>query len=286
MVGGLFSEVRLRLSNIQAHLEDDVKAKVLFTQTVGHFVLDVDVKEIRALLKPSEPELKFGGDKIGIRVPVRVAEGRGTANVRFQWQGKGLAGAVCGDLDVSPDVSSEVKPATYTVSGEFLLAAQGETVVAQPRFRDVVLKVVLKPTEQTWATLAATVEDVKEDKNGVCRMAIQKIDVRSLVQKIIDKGFDVKLPPKLFKPIALPATVEQSIDIRGRTVTLDARPLALRVTPLMLWYGVAIGAAVEAPGAAANPPSPSPSPTASPKRASPPSPKTSPTPSANPSPPA
>src|SRR5262249_27600082 len=107
--------------------------------------------------------------------------------------------------------------------------------------------------EKTWATLAATVEDVKEDKNGVCRMAIQKIDVRSLVQKIIDKGFDVKLPPKLFKPISLPASVEQTVDIRGRTVTLDAHPLGLRVTPVMVWYGVAMGAAVEAPAASASP---------------------------------
>src|SRR5262249_57376401 len=126
----------------------------------------------------------------GIRIPVRVAEGRGTGNVRFQWVGKGLAGAVCGDPDVSPDVSSDVKPATYTVSGEFLLAAQGETLVARPRFGDVVFKIVLKPTEETWKTIAATVENVKDDKNGVCRMAIQKLDVRSLVQKVIDKGID------------------------------------------------------------------------------------------------
>jgi hypothetical protein len=290
MVSGLFSEVRLRLTDIQAHVEDDVKAKVIFTQTIGHFTLDVNVREIRALLKPSEPQLKFGGNRIGIRIPVRVAEGRGTGSVRFQWEGKGLAGAVCGDLDVNPDVSSEVKPATYTVSGEFLLAAQGDTVVAQPRFGDVVLKIVLKPTEKTWATIASTVADVKEDKNGICNMAIQKLDVRSLVQKIIDKGFDVKLPPKLFKPIALPATVEQTVEIRDRTVTLDVRPLGLRVTPVMLWYAVALGAAVEAPSTAANPsPSPSSSPSAraspapSPQRSPAPSPKRTPAPSAKPS---
>jgi hypothetical protein len=265
MVSGLFSEVRLRLKNIKAHHEDDVKARVLFPQTVGHFVLDVEVREIQALLKPAKPRLRFGGDRIGIQLPVTVASGRGTGTVRFQWFGKGLAGAVCGDMDVSPDVSSDVKPATYTVSGEFQLAAQGDTLVAQPRFGDVVLKIVLRPTEQTWQTLAATVEDMKEDKNGVCRMAIKKIDVRSIVQKIIDKGFAVKLPPKLFKPITLPATVEQSVGIQGRTVTLGARPLDLRVTPVMLWYGVALGAVVEAP-LASPAPSPSPRPSPSPGR--------------------
>ncbi len=247
MVTGLFSEVRLRLKNIKAHHEADVKAKILFTQKVGHFILDVDVKDVRALLKPAVPELKFGGDKIGIRLPVTLADGRGTANVRFQWQGMGLAGAVCGDMDVSPDISSGVMPATYTVAGEFLLAAEGETVVARPRFGEVVLKVVLKPTEETWAVLASTLEDIKDDKSGVCRTAIRKIDVRSIVQGIIDKGFEVKLPSKLFKAIALPATVERTVEIHDRRVTLDARPLGLRVTPLMLWYGAAIGAEAEAP---------------------------------------
>ena len=75
MITGLFSEVRLHLKNIKAHAEDDVKAKVLFTQKIGHFVLDVDMKEIRAVLRPGKPELQFGGDKIDIRLPVRVAGG-------------------------------------------------------------------------------------------------------------------------------------------------------------------------------------------------------------------
>ena len=263
MISGLFSEVRLHLKNIQAHAEDDVKAKVLFAQKIGHFILDVNVREIRALLKPGKPELQFGGDKIGIRLPVRVAGGHGSANVRFQWQGKGLAGAVCGDMDVNPDVSSDVKPSTYTVAGEFQLAAVGESLVARPRFGDIVLKVVLQPTEKTWEVLSATVEDVKEDKNGICGMAIKKVNIRGIVQKIIDKGFDVKLPPKLFKDITLPASVEQTVTIKNRTVSLDARPLGLRVTPFMLWYGVAMGA--EATPPSSPPTSPRPSPASSPK---------------------
>jgi hypothetical protein len=242
MVRGLFSQVRLRLSGIKAHHEGDVKAKVLFTQKVGRFILDVNVTDIDALLQPSEPTLRFGGDTIGIRLPVTVAEGRGRGTVRFQWKGKGLAGAVCGDMDVSPDVSSRVKPASYTVAGEFRLAAEGDTVMARPHIGALTLKIVLQPTEATWATLAATVEDVKEDKNGICRRAIKNVDVRSIVEKIIRKGFEVKLPANLLEPIALPAAVEHTIDLQGRTVTLDARPVGLRVTPKMLWYGVAMGA--------------------------------------------
>ena len=257
MIIGVFSEERLHLTNVKARHEDDVRAHVLFSKrTLGRFVLDVDIKDIRAVLKPSEPELTFGGDKIHIKLPVAVASGRGSGNIRFQWEGQGIAGAVCGDSDVNADVSSDVAPATYTVEGDFLLSAEGDTVVAKPRFGEVVLKIRLRPTEEAWAIVAAAVENVKDDKNGVCGMAIKKVDVKGVVERIIDKGFGVKLPAKLFREIALPATVEHSVSFKGRAVSLDARPLGLHVSEYMLWYGVTLGAGA---GSVA-PASPSPSP--------------------------
>ena len=245
MVSGVFSEVRLRLSDIKTSHEADVKAKVLFTQKIGHFILDVHVKDVEAVLRPSQPPLAFGGNTPGVRLPVTVAEGLGHGTVRFRWQGKGLAGAVCGDLDVSPDVSSRVKPASYTVAGDFQLAAEGETLVARPRLRPLKLKLILQPTEATWATLASTVENVREDKNGICRMAIRKVDVGSIVRGVIRKGFDVTVPADLVQPVTLPAAVEQAVTLEGRTVKLGARPVGLHVTPRMIWYGVAMGAEVK-----------------------------------------
>ena len=238
MVSGLFSEVRLELGSLRAHHEGDVKTRLLFTQTIGHYALDVDVKEVLATLKPTAPDLTFGGNAIALRLPVTVASGRGTGTVRFRWRGQGLAGAVCGDVDVVQDVSSGVRPAAYTVEGDFLLAADADTVSATPRFRDLRLHVVLQPTDATWKALAAAVEDVKDDKNGVCRAAIRRLDVAALVKKAIARGFTVKVPARLIRPVSLPASVEGSIDVQGRTVSLGARPLGLAVTPVMLWYGV------------------------------------------------
>jgi hypothetical protein len=245
MVRGIFSEVRLRLGGIKVHHEADVKAKVLFTQKVGHFILDVNIQEVEALLKPSQPQFTFGGNIIGVRLPVTVTDGRGRGTVRFRWQGKGLAGAVCGDMDVSPDVSSRVKPSTYTLVGEFQLAAEGEKLVAKPRLRPLKLKLMLEPTEATWATLASTVEAVEDDKNGICRMAIRKVDVSSIVRGVIRKGFNTTVPGDLVGPIALPASVEQTVELEGRQVTLGARPVGLHVTPRMIWYGAAMGAEVK-----------------------------------------
>jgi len=76
-------------------------------------------------------------------------------------------------------------------------------------------------------------------------MAIQKIDVQGIVKKIIDKGFKVKLPRALFRPIALPAAVEQSVEFQGKVVSLNARPIGLRVTPKFVWYGVEFGTEVQ-----------------------------------------
>jgi len=255
VVTGLLSEVRLHLTNLRAHHEDDVKAKVLFKKRrVGHFSLDVDIKEVRAVLKPGPPRLTFGADRIGIELPVDLTAGRGEASLHFQWDGKGLAGAMCGDVDVRHDVSSRVKPTTYTVKGDFLLSAQGETVVADPDFGVIELDVRLDPGAETWQAFEATVEDVKDDKNGMCRMAIKNIDVTAIVKKIIDKGFKVKLPGKLFRPIALPATVEQSVEFQGKVVSLNVRPIGLRVTPTRMWYGVEFDSQAEGPA----PPSPAP----------------------------
>ena len=261
VVTGLLSEVRLHLTNLHAHAEDDVQAKVLFKQrTLGHFTLDVDIKDVRAVLKPGDPDLKFGQGRIGIELPVHLSEGRGRGNVHFQWDGKGLADAVCGDVDVSPDVSSRVRPATYAVKGGFLLSARGDTVVAEPDFPPIVLDVRLDPGPDTWKMIEDTVETVKDDKNGICGMAIKKIDLPALVKKIIDKGFKVKLPRTLFRPIALPATVEQSVEFQGKVVSLNARPIGLRVTSKMLWYGVEFGTEVQGAASPAPPASPTPRP--------------------------
>ena len=102
----------------------------------------------------------------------------------------------------------------------------------------------------------SAVENVKDDKNGACGMAIKKLDLQAVAQKIMDRGFGVKLPAKLLREIALPATVEQSVSFNGRTVSLDAHPLGLHVSEYMLWYGVTLGAQ----GASSAPASPSPSP--------------------------
>jgi hypothetical protein len=90
--------------------------------------------------------------------------------------------------------------------------------------------------------MTATVESVRKDKGGICSSAIGKVDVLEKVKGAIAKGFVVKLPPKLFRPIVLPAGIEQSVDIQGRAVNLGAHPTGVVVTAKRLWYGADLGA--------------------------------------------
>ena len=47
------------------------------------------------------------------------------------------------------------------------------------------------------------------------------------MKKAIARGFTVKVPARLIRPVSLPASVEGSIDVQGRTVSLGAKPLGL-----------------------------------------------------------
>ncbi|HEY7516508.1 MAG TPA: hypothetical protein VIC87_18600, partial [Vicinamibacteria bacterium] len=70
---GLFGETTIRLSNIKVHKEGEVKAKMLFSKRkVGEFVLDANILEARALVRPAEPSLTFREKRIGIVLPFEL----------------------------------------------------------------------------------------------------------------------------------------------------------------------------------------------------------------------
>jgi len=246
VVTGLLGETTLTLKNLKVHKEDRVRVSMLFgKRTVGEFVIDVDIHQVQGLLKPSAPKLSFGNNRILLTLPVAVADGGGNATIRLQWDSKGLAAnTVCGDVDVTREVTGTVKPAEYVVSGGFELATEGGAILLQPEFGDgVVVNIKVAASEQA----IKVIEDLIEDQRAGCKSALGKIDVK---QKILDiagvKGFNVRLPAKLFRRIKLPAGIQQSLRLQGITVTVQVKPVGLVVTPERIWYGADIVAAREA----------------------------------------
>ena len=149
---GLFADVKLALHDLRFRKEDEVQARLLVgKRTVGRFVLSVHVREVTARLRPGRPRLRFAADRIDVTIlPGSAFEGEGRAFLRFKWDGRGIAGAMCGDLDVTHELQASVPLRSYGLEGALRLRVDGPALVATPAFEDVQLSVPIEPSAATW----------------------------------------------------------------------------------------------------------------------------------------
>ncbi len=234
-LGGLLSQIRVTLKNLKVSKQDELKAKTpLGRMKLGDFRLDVTIHEVHALLKPGQPQLRFGGNRLGVKLPVSLASGAGRATLHLRWDGRKLAGAVCGDLDLTREVEGSVVPVRFRLDGDFLLEAQGDSLVATPRFPDARLKLQVEPAPATWEML----DELVQQQGAVCRAVLRKVDLAQKVRQLLERGFPVTLPRKLWKPLRLPAGLQQQVDVPGqRSALLSVKPIGLLVVPERVWYG-------------------------------------------------
>jgi hypothetical protein len=80
--------------------------------------------------------------------------------------------------------------------------------------------------------------------SAMCAAAINRLNTRRIVEGVIDGDFPVDVPAQVIEHVTVPARIETSIALPDRAVTLEARPMDVRLTAEMLWYGVTLGAAV------------------------------------------
>ena len=235
VVTGLFGETTLTLRNLKVHKEGDVKAKMLIRKKrVGAYVLDVNIHEVQGILRPGKPELRFGRNRVELALPVQLAEGQGNADLRFKWDSKAFsANVVCGDIDVTKKVFGGVIPEDYKVEGNFSIAAKGQAIQQTPAFPDLAVRIFVDPSEQAWAV----VEEVVKEQRAGCEIALNKVDIKQKLADILQRGFNVKIPQKIFKPIKLPAGVSQSLEVQGIKLALEVKPTGILVARERIWYG-------------------------------------------------
>lgn len=252
LVTGMLGDVTLTLRNIKAHHEGEVKVKGVFKKrTIGRYELQVNLSEIVGHLKPDKPVLTFGGNRITIVLPVSVPEARANGTLHFKWDGKGFAGAVCGDMEVTQTVAGTVVPTSYVVRGRFDLAQREGALVVDPEFGQVKINVRARPSDETWAAI----DKILDEKSGACGFALDKVDVKKILAHIVEgKGFNIKLPEKLFRPIRLPAGVQQSLEIQGVRLDVQVKGSALSVSPNRFWYGADINTQRAGAAGATDPP--------------------------------
>lgn len=241
VVAGWFHDVELHLKGIRVRKAGEVKAKMGFLgkRTMGSYDLDLTLDDVRGRLQPGEPKLSFGGDIIRIGLPVRVAGGTGEATIAFVWDSKGMASPVCGDLAATKKVSGTVKKAEYNVQGRMVLSAVSGALMADPDFPELAVRLYVEPSEASLKTL----DELLASKGGACGVAIGKAKVGERIRQLVEKGFNVKIPQKFFRPIRLPVAVETAVPMQNNRMGLKVTPSGLAVTPVIIWLGANVAIA-------------------------------------------
>lgn len=227
------SHVTLRLGGIKAHVQKKVKKVV----TIGEFTVDVDIQEVVGRLGPQKPNVTFTGGKIGVALPVNVTDGYGKAKIHFVWDGKHVAGATCGDMDVTQVVTGKVIPAKYTVAGTVQLAMNGSQVVCTPHFPETRVRIRVSPTKESWAA----VDSLLGTKGGACGWLLEKVNVPSILKGVTEeKGFNVKLPLSGLKPFVIPAGIRDSVSVGQRVMLVEATSNSVQILPDAILYSALV----------------------------------------------
>jgi len=241
VVPGWFHDVDLRLPPMRLRKSGEVKARLgLFgRRSVGVYDLEVNLRAVRGRLQPGVPVMRFGGDIIQIDVPVRVAGGTGIARVKIDWESKGNAGPVCGDLSADRDVTGQVRPQQYVARGRIRLSAERGRLVADPAFPGLAIRLFVDPARNSIAAL----DSILAKKGGMCGFAVGKARASERIQELVARGFNVRIPQRFFRPIQLPIAFETAVPIQNLSFALQVVPSGLKVTPSTLWMAAAVSVA-------------------------------------------
>lgn len=242
VVAGVADHVTLELRAMRVQRTGTVRRVI----TLGTYDLTVTVDRVRAKLRAGVPRLTFGSNRVAIALPLTLASGTGRATVDFTWDGRTIGGAVCGDMHITQPVTGTVVPRTYPVSGALELTATDAEIVVQPRLPRLRVQVDVNPSAESWAAA----QKVLDDKRGLCGFVLDRVDVMGVVERLIEKGFSVRVPTERVTAMALPVGVAPTLLVRGEPVALGIRVGELVITEHAIWLGAHVTLKV---GAAAVP---------------------------------
>jgi hypothetical protein len=233
VTAGLVDQVTLVLEGLRVRKTGSIKKVV----TLGEYDLDVRVDQVVGRLRTGEPTMVFGGNQVKVALPISVASGSGRARIHFKWEGRSVAGAVCGDLDITREVTGGVKPDRYEIAGTLVFSRASEKILATPRFRELTVNLKVVPSAESWAAVLKVVGE----KEGVCGFVLDKVDVLQIVRRIVDKGFNVRLPTERLKAVAIPVGIEPSVTLGNKELTLGLRVEGFSITDRAIWLGADVG---------------------------------------------
>jgi hypothetical protein len=239
--------VKLDLGDIHDHEKGELKKDTFLGDVkLGDWQVQLDVDRLQGTLGAHTPELAIApGNTVRISMPVSVREGRGQGEIKFSWSAKSLVNVVCHDFEVKESLEAVVIPAQYRMRGSFSIAAEGDEIVARPAFIRDKYRIHIDLTPESWAKVRAALDT--QDTVGRCGLAMDPDQVMSQLRDLGRKGFDIRLPSSLFRPVTLPAGLHSQVDAQGTTIAVDLQSRLLRLTPETLWYGASVNGKIVSP---------------------------------------
>lgn len=251
------NRVELHLApNVQVEEGGEIKVKTFLGRiTAGDWQVNLTIHRIRGVLRAKPPRLSVTGtNRLHLVMPVVLEEGQGAGTIRFRWDARSVASVVCRDFETSQAVNGVVRSQEYEIDGDFVLSSTERTVIAQPEFPEEKFRIRPDLSPESWAEVQRLLES--QDKITKCGIAMNPPDVIQKLRELSLKGFNIKLPRSIFRPVELPASVRESVTVEGRQVDLGVQPSTLRVTPNTFWYSAAVQTRIGAARDTLPPPAP------------------------------
>jgi hypothetical protein len=176
---------------------------------------------------------------VAVTLPVHVEHGQGRALLRFDWNSKALVGLLCRDFTLEDTVTGRVLHHIYPVSGTFDVTVGDQELVASPRFADR-FRIHPHVDQATWSKVRAALEE--QDRLGRCGLGLDPEREMEQLRTLVQKGFMVRLPRKIFRPVVLPTHLSPTVEVQGRQVELDLTQSSVRIAADGVWYGVRLTA--------------------------------------------
>jgi hypothetical protein len=206
----------------------------------GRWDLSVTIQKVDALLSARSLDLVVtDSSRIDLRVPVEVRGGTGEALIDFKWDAARVTSVVCRDFQVREKFSGYVEPRTYRMSGHFDLLSDGSVTIARPIVHERIA-VSPQPTEASWDR----VREILRQQNRIfkCGLALSPSGLEQKLRVLLTRGFRFRLPSSILRPIPLPASILNEVDVAGRRAALQIVPIAPRLGSDWLWLSATVGA--------------------------------------------
>lgn len=238
--------VDVQLDGLHVSKTGEIHKDTLFGKiNAGTWTASIEFPRVRGALSAGEPRVRLpGGNLVTVSMPVHLDRGAGTVRVHFTWDSHSVVNLVCQDFEVTEEMEGTVEPRSYPVTGQFKMEAGPDALRALPSFDD---RFRIHPVlaAETWARARRAID--AQDKIEKCGMGMDPDILMGQLHALVDAGFVVKLPRKLFRAVQLPTRLTPTVRVQDHDVDVELTQSRLEAGPEGLWYGVWVKAGLPGP---------------------------------------